>query len=97
MDDLGFQISKKKNPRHFASDGYGMNGRGAHIPWVGPRNPCNVMNYMRYLLATKVTIGNRKKVLYLEVSWLNGFRPKDIAQLIFDLTKKTKCAVNSRK
>jgi hypothetical protein len=29
----------------------------------------------------------------LEASWLNGMRPKDIALLVFDRSKRRKCAV----
>jgi hypothetical protein len=43
--------------------------------------------------ATNVIIGNGKKDLFWEASWINGMRPKDIAPLIFDLSKRKKCTV----
>jgi hypothetical protein len=41
----------------------------------------------------KVTVGNGKRALFWEASWVNGWRPKDIAPLIFDLTKRKRCTV----
>jgi hypothetical protein len=38
-----------------------------------------------------VTIRDGKKALFWEASWLRGMRPKDIAPLIFELSKKKKC------
>jgi hypothetical protein len=46
--------------------------------------------------ATKVTIGNGKRALFWEFSWLDGMRPKDIAPLIFDISKKKKKCLISK-
>ena len=40
-----------------------------------------------------MTIGNGEKALFWEDALLNGIRPKDIAPLIFDLSKKKKSTV----
>jgi hypothetical protein len=62
-------------------------------PWVGLGNPCNAHDRELFAAATNVTIGNGKRALFWEASWLQGKRPKDIAPLIFDISKKRKCSV----
>jgi hypothetical protein len=54
---------------------------------------CAPLDVDLFTAATKVTIGNGKKALFWEASWINGMRPKDIAPLIFDLLKHKKCTV----
>jgi hypothetical protein len=63
-------------------------------PWVGLGNPCNEHGHDIFEAATKVTIGNGKRALFWELSWLDGMRPKDIAPLIFDISKKKKCLIS---
>jgi hypothetical protein len=44
--------------------------------------------------ATKVTIEDGKKALFWKASWLGGARPKDIAPLIFEISKRKKCTIH---
>jgi hypothetical protein len=46
-----------------------------------------------FAAATKVNIGDRKKVSFWEASWLYGRRPMDIAPLIFESSKRKKSSV----
>jgi hypothetical protein len=62
-------------------------------PCVGLGNPCSASDKDLFAAATKFTIGNMKRALFWEASWINGSRPKDIAPLIFDLSKTKRCAV----
>ena len=57
-------------------------------PWVGLGTPCNTNDKELFAAATKVTIGNGEKALFWESSWLQGMRPKDIAPLIYEVSKK---------
>jgi hypothetical protein len=61
--------------------------------WVGLGNVCTPQDIDLFLAATNVTIGNGKKALFWDASWINGMRPKDIAPLIFDLSKRKKCTI----
>jgi hypothetical protein len=54
---------------------------------------CTPQDIDLFVAATKVIIGNGKKALFWEASWINGMRPKDIAPLIFDLSKCKKCTI----
>jgi hypothetical protein len=51
-------------------------------PWVGLGNPCTSSDRELFEAATCVTIGNGKKALVWEATWLDGMRPKDVAPLI---------------
>jgi hypothetical protein len=62
-------------------------------PCVGLGNPCSASDKDLFATATKFTIGNGKRALLWEASWINGSIPKDIAPLIFDLSKTKRCAV----
>jgi hypothetical protein len=46
-----------------------------------------------FAVATNDSIGNGKKALFWEASWVNGSWPKYIAPLIFDLSKRKRCTV----
>jgi hypothetical protein len=59
-------------------------------PWAGLGTPCTTQEIDLFAAATKVHIGNGKKALFWEASWINGRRPKDIAPLIFDVSKQKK-------
>jgi hypothetical protein len=45
-------------------------------------------------VATKVKVGDGRRALFWESSWLEGKRPKDIAPLIYDISKKKNCLVS---
>jgi hypothetical protein len=62
-------------------------------PWVGLGNPCTPHDKELFSAATKVTIGSGKKAIFWDSSWLNGLRPRDVAPLIFDISKKKKITV----
>jgi hypothetical protein len=54
-------------------------------PWAGFGTPCTTQDSELFAAATKVIIGNGRKALFWEASWLDGRRPKDIAPLIFEV------------
>uniref|UniRef100_A0ACD5XJ87 Uncharacterized protein n=1 Tax=Avena sativa TaxID=4498 RepID=A0ACD5XJ87_AVESA len=66
-------------------------------PCVGLGNPCTPHDRELFAASTKVTVGNGKKVLFWDASWLQGMRPKDIAPLIFNISKNKKCSVSKAK
>jgi hypothetical protein len=41
-----------------------------------------------FYAATTITLGNGKKTSFWEAPWLTGRKPKDIAPLIFDASKR---------
>jgi hypothetical protein len=49
--------------------------------------PCTTQDSDLFAASTKVTKGNEKKALFWEAAWINGRRPKDIAPLIFYVSK----------
>jgi hypothetical protein len=63
-------------------------------PWRDLGNPCTTKDHELFASSTKVTIGTGKKALFWEATWLEGMRPKDIAPLIFDRSKRRKCTVH---
>jgi hypothetical protein len=63
-------------------------------PWAGLGTPCTPQDKELFAVATRVTIGNGKKVQFWEAPWLDGRRPKDIAPLIFKDSKRRKCTVS---
>ena len=54
-------------------------------PWLGLGTPCTNNDSDLFEAVTKVTIGNGKKALFWESSWLRGWRPKGLAPLIYDI------------
>jgi hypothetical protein len=62
-------------------------------PWRGLESPCNSHDKELFAAATRVTIGNGERALFWDSSWLDGIRPKDIAPLIYDISKKKRCTV----
>jgi hypothetical protein len=52
-----------------------------------------ITSYNKFIVATKVTIGNGDKTLFWDSSWLDGRRPKDIAPLIYNISKKKNSTV----
>jgi hypothetical protein len=62
-------------------------------PWRGLGNPCNASDRELFAAATKVTIGNGDKALFWDSSWLDGRRPKDIAPLIYNISKNKSSTV----
>ncbi|KAK1609538.1 hypothetical protein QYE76_033211 [Lolium multiflorum] len=47
-----------------------------------------------FYAATTITLGNGKKTSFWEARWLTGRKPKDIAPLIFDASKRKRWNVN---
>uniref|UniRef100_A0ACD6AK31 Uncharacterized protein n=1 Tax=Avena sativa TaxID=4498 RepID=A0ACD6AK31_AVESA len=62
-------------------------------PWVGLGSPCTTKDHDLFAAATTVIVGDGEKVLFWEASWLDGMRPKDVAPLIFEISRKKKCSV----
>jgi hypothetical protein len=46
-----------------------------------------------FAVATKVSTGDEKRALFWEASWIDGLRPKDVAPLVSDISKKRKMLV----
>jgi hypothetical protein len=62
-------------------------------PWVGLGNTCTPSSGDLFAMATKVIIGMGRKLsfgIFLDY----GTRPKDIAPLIFDLSKRKICTID---
>jgi hypothetical protein len=55
---------------------------------------CTPQDHELFAAATKVSIGNGKKALFWEATWLDGRCPKDIAPLIFKVSKRKNYTVN---
>ena len=62
-------------------------------PWVGLGNPCTSKDEDLFAAATEVVVGNGDKASFWHSSWLDGRRPKDVAPLIFDISKRKACTV----
>jgi hypothetical protein len=63
-------------------------------PWVGLGTPCSTLDKDLFAAATTVNVGDGKRASFWEDSWLEGVRPRDVAPLIFGLSKKRKCTVS---
>jgi hypothetical protein len=61
--------------------------------WVGLGTPCNEVDMSLFYSATTITIGNGKIAPFWDSPWLEGKRPKDIAPLIYEVSKKKRCTV----
>jgi hypothetical protein len=48
--------------------------------WAGTGNPCNEKDMEIFYAATTITLGNGRKTPFWHAPWLEGKRPKDIAQ-----------------
>jgi hypothetical protein len=57
-------------------------------PWVGSETPNDASDLDLFNAATRVTIGNGAKASFWSSSWLNGAPPKDVAPLIFKVSKR---------
>lgn len=56
--------------------------------WVGFGNPCDKEDNDFFYTSTTITIGNRARAPFWGSPWLNGCKPKDIAPLIFEASKR---------
>ena len=63
-------------------------------PWARMGTPCSDKDKDLFAAATTVTIGDGNKDNFWESSWLNGFRPKDIAPKIFEISKRKNYVVS---
>jgi hypothetical protein len=63
-------------------------------PWVGLGTPCSTLDKDLFAAATTVNVGDGKRASFWEDAWLHGVRPRDVAPLIFGLSKKRKCSVS---
>jgi hypothetical protein len=54
-------------------------------------NPCNKVDMSLFYAATTIFIGNGEIAPFWDLSWLGGEKPKDIAPLIYEASKKKKC------
>jgi hypothetical protein len=61
--------------------------------WVGLGTPCNEVDRSLFYSATTITVGNGKIAPFWDSPWLEGKRPKDIAPLIYEVSKKKRCTV----
>jgi hypothetical protein len=61
--------------------------------WVGTEVPYNDQDRMLFAACTTITLGNCHKTLFWSSSWLQGRRPRGIAPLLFEKTRKKKRTV----
>jgi hypothetical protein len=52
--------------------------------------PCNEVDISLFYTSTTITIGNGTIASFWDSPWLNGLKPKDIATLIFESSKRKK-------
>jgi hypothetical protein len=52
-------------------------------PWIGLGNPCTIQDHELFATAAKISIGYRKKALFLGGYLARWNAPRDIAPLIF--------------
>jgi hypothetical protein len=57
-------------------------------PWVGTETPNDASDRDLFNAATRVTIGNGAKASFWSSSWLHGAPPKDLAPLIFKVSRR---------
>ncbi|XP_071681840.1 uncharacterized protein [Lolium perenne] len=57
-------------------------------PWVGTETPNDAADLELFNAATRVTIGNGAKASFWSSSWLHGTPPKDLAPLIFKVSRR---------
>jgi hypothetical protein len=53
--------------------------------WVGTEVPCNDADRQLFRASTQVTVGNGKRALFSESSWMDGKAPRDVAPLLYSL------------
>jgi hypothetical protein len=63
--------------------------------WVRHSYLSKVLRYTPYTCGhhTTITIGNGKIAIFWDLPWLEGEKPKDIAPLIFEISKKKRCTM----
>jgi hypothetical protein len=62
-------------------------------PWVSLGTPCSTLDKDLFAVATTVNVGDGKRASFWVDSWLEGVWPRDVAPLIFGLSKKRKCTM----
>lgn len=61
--------------------------------WCSMGTPCTANDRNLFAAVTKVAIGDGQKASFWESPWLEGFRPKDIAPKIFEISRKKGASV----
>ena len=56
--------------------------------WVGLGNPCTVEDHDFFYASTTIILGNGAKTPFWDSPWLLGRKPKDIAPLIFEASRR---------
>lgn len=56
--------------------------------WVGSGTPCDDTDKLLFAAATSITIGNGATVSFWESAWWQGRRMKDVAPLVYAVSKK---------
>ena len=59
--------------------GFGMNGFRRISPGSAPKTSCDDTDHLLFVGCTTVSIGNGKEMSFWHSGWLQGPRPKDIA------------------
>ena len=58
--------------------------------WVGMGNPCDEEDLKFFYASTTIIVGNGAKTPFWDSPWLLGRKPKDIAPLIYEASKRKK-------
>lgn len=54
-------------------------------PWVGTEVPCNDVDKQLFRASTQVVVGNVKRALFWESSWIDGKASQDLAPQLYKL------------
>jgi hypothetical protein len=62
-------------------------------PWVGMETPCTESDKVFFSRCTSISLGNGRKADFWNSAWLLGQRPKDLAPLLYNFTRRKKRSV----
>jgi len=52
-----------------------------------------LLDHELFEIATKIAIGDGRKASFWESSWIDGYRARDIAPLVYDICRKKKFTI----
>jgi hypothetical protein len=66
-----------------------LDWRASKRAWVGTRNPYDETDTDLFYSMSTITIGDSQFMKFLHAPWLNDRKPKDVAPLIFRVSRMT--------